>query len=179
MKPKETLARSDVFLAKRNLALEAIVVGGAALGLLDVISRETRDCDILHPKLSKESRDDAAEFAAQVRAQGDALADDWLNNGPISLAEVLPEGWRDRVQTAFEGRAVRLFALGRTDMLRSKLFALCDRAIDLQDCIALAPNHEELKVVAPWVEAQDANVDWPAHVRATLDDLQRRLGRGV
>ncbi len=52
MKPKETLARFDTFLAKRGLALEAIVVGGAALGLLDVISRETRDCDILHPKLS-------------------------------------------------------------------------------------------------------------------------------
>ena len=161
------------------------MIGGAALGLLDVISRETRDCDILHPELSKEIRDAAAEFAAQVCARGDALADDWLNrlnSGPISLGEVLPEGWRDRVQTAFgafEKRAVRLFALGRTDMLRSKLFALCDRGIDLQDCIALAPNHEELKVVTPWVEAQDANVDWPAHVRDTLEDLRRRLGRGV
>lgn len=52
--------------------------------------------------------------------------------------------------------------------------------IDLQDCVALAPNHEELKVVvAPWIEAPDANVDWPAPVRATLEDLQRRLGRGV
>ena len=88
MKPKKTLARFDPFLAKRGLVLEAVVVGGAALGLLDVISRETRDCDILHPELSEEIRDAAAEFAAQVRARGDALADDWLNRlnrGPISL----------------------------------------------------------------------------------------------
>lgn len=34
MKPKETLARF-AFLAKRGLALEAVVVGGAALGLLE------------------------------------------------------------------------------------------------------------------------------------------------
>ena len=104
MKPKETLARFDAFLAKHGLPFEAIAVGGAALGLLDVISRETRDCDILHPELSKEIRDAAAEFAA---------------------------------------------------------------------------HHEELKLVTPWVEAQDANIDRPAHVRATFEDLQRRLGRGV
>ncbi len=179
MKSKETLARFDVFLAERGLVFEAIVVGGAALGLLGVITRETRDCDVLHPELSQEIRDVATEFAVQLRQQGDALADNWLNNGPMSLAEVLPAGWKERVELAFEGRALRLQALGRIDMLRSKLFALCDRGIDLPDCIALAPNQEELNFVTPWVEAQDANVDWPAHVRATLEDLQRRLGRGV
>ena len=46
MKPKETLERFDAFLAKHGLTLEAIVIGGAALGLLDVISRETRDCEL-------------------------------------------------------------------------------------------------------------------------------------
>jgi len=34
-------------------------------------------------------------------------------------------------------------------------------------------------LVGPWVEVQDANADWPAHVRATLEDLQQRLDRGV
>jgi len=37
----------------------------------------------------------------------------------------------------------------------------------------------ELEEVAPWLEAQDANPDWPAHSRATLDDLRRRLGHGL
>jgi hypothetical protein len=30
--------------------------------------------------------------------------------------------------------------------------------------------------VLPWWEQQDANPDWPAHVRVTLTDLGKRLG---
>ena len=84
------MAGFDVFAEKRGLALEAIVVGGAALGLLDVIARETRDCDVLHPELSEEIIAAAAEFAAEIRARGGTLADDWLNNGPISLHACCP-----------------------------------------------------------------------------------------
>jgi hypothetical protein len=29
------------------------------------------------------------------------------------------------------------------------------------------------------LEQQDANPDWPAHVRATLADVARRLGHGL
>ena len=38
------------------------------------------------------------------------------------------------------------------------------------------PSFSEVK---PWLEDQDANPDWPAHVRATLDDLLTRLDHGV
>ncbi len=107
------------------------------------------------------------------------MADDWLNNGPMQLGDVLPLGWRDRVERIFEGRALVLSTLGRADLLKSKLFALCDRGTDLPDCVALAPTREELQVALPWLELQDGNVDWPAHVRATLDELSRRLGHGV
>jgi hypothetical protein len=31
----------------------------------------------------------------------------------------------------------------------------------------------------PWLEQQDGNEQWPAHVRATVADLARRLGHGV
>ncbi len=61
----------------------------------------------------------------------------------------------------------------------SKLFALCDRGIDLQDCVALAPSAAELLEILPWLEKQDANPEWPAHVRVTLDDLQGRLAHGL
>jgi hypothetical protein len=30
-----------------------------------------------------------------------------------------------------------------------------------------------------WIAPQDLNPDWPRHVRATLQDLARRLGHGV
>ena len=49
MCPRETLQAFDRLLAQRGLRLDAIVVGGAALNLLGVISLETKDWDILHP----------------------------------------------------------------------------------------------------------------------------------
>ncbi|MDD5306950.1 MAG: DUF6036 family nucleotidyltransferase [Deltaproteobacteria bacterium] len=179
MRPKETITAFDAFLSERGLVLDAVVIGGTALGLLGVVSRQTRDCDILHPQLPPEISAAAREFAHLRRRQGDVLQDAWLNNGPLSLTDVLPAGWMQRLQLAYEGDAITLRCLGRLDLLRSKLFALCDRGIDLADCLALAPKPAELVEIAPWLEAQDANPDWPAHTRATLGDLCRRLGHGV
>jgi hypothetical protein len=132
-----------------------------------------------HAKASAQTIVEAGRaFATARRLNGEALDDDWLNNGPSSLVPLLPEGWRDRTVVAFARRAVTLRALGRDDMLKTKLFDLCDRSTDLGDCLALRPTPEELRAARPWVEQQDANPEWPAHVRATLDDLARRLGHG-
>jgi hypothetical protein len=56
------------------------------------------------------------------------------------------------LQTVFSGAAITLRCLGREDLLRSKLSALCDRGIDLGDCVALAPTAGELRTIAPWLE---------------------------
>jgi hypothetical protein len=95
------------------------------------------------------------------------------------LAEALPAGWIKRVHIVFSGRAITLQCLGRSDLLMSKVFALCDRGIDLQDCLALAPTIEELDQITAWLERQDANPGWPEHVRATITDLKERLDRGI
>lgn len=92
MKPAETIARFDAFLSGEGLRMEAIIVGGAALGLLGVISRETRDCDVLEPTLSEEVLAASRRFAALIRSEGGVLRDDWLNNGPASLGSALPAG---------------------------------------------------------------------------------------
>lgn len=179
MKPVPTLRRFDQLLASRGLRLDAVVVGGSALALLGITSRQTRDCDILFPQLPDEIQEAARAFAAQERDREDFLADDWLNNGPESLARDLPEGWLERTHVVFRGDALTLSSLHRMDLLRSKLFALCDRGIDRQDCVALAPTAEELAEIRPWLEERDANPDWPTHVRATLDDLRGTLRHGV
>lgn len=179
MNPKETIERFDRFLEAQGLGLEAVVIGGVAMALLDVTSRQTKDCDVLLPSVPPEVAEAARRFAQQERAAGNPLDDRWLNNGPASLADVLPSGWASRVRPLFEGRALRLLTLGRIDFLRSKLFALCDRALDLQDCIALRPEEHELDEILPWLVLQDANPAWPDHVRATIADLRRRLDHGV
>ena len=102
-----------------------------------------------------------------------------MNNGPSSLTDALPEGWRERLQLLYRGQAITLWTLGRPELLKSKLFALCDRGTDLSDCLALQPAAEELKVASPRLEIQDLHPEWPRHVQAILEDLDLRLGRGV
>ncbi len=51
MRPQATIEAFDLQLKERALRLEATVVGGAALVLLGITNRQTRDVDILHPEL--------------------------------------------------------------------------------------------------------------------------------
>lgn len=176
MDPKETIPRFDAFLSRRGLSFEAVVIGGTALALLGVISRRTRDCDVLYPAIPEAIGEAAAAFSRQA---GRALDPEWFNEGPRQVAETLPPGWEQRLQVVFEGRALTLRTLGRIDLLRTKVFALCDRAVDLGDCIALAPSSEELAEITQWLLPQDANPGWPGHVREVVADLGRRLGHGV
>lgn len=179
MLPRPTIEAFDLHLAALELRLEAVVIGGSALALLGLTTRPTRDFDILAPKLPAAIAEAARAFARAQRCLGVELIDDWLNNGPMQLGEVLPAGWQLRLQRAFEGRALVLRTLGRADLPKTKIFALCDRGTDLSDCVALAPTAGELDEAMPWLAEQDGNTAWPAHVRATLADLARRLGHGV
>lgn len=92
MKPTETIQLFDAFLLARELSLEAVVVGGTALALLGVISRQTRDCDVIYPELPDEIRRAARAFAAERRAANNYIADDWLALAPSSdeLEEIRP-----------------------------------------------------------------------------------------
>jgi len=179
MLPRETIRLFDAYLLERDLELTAVLVGGAALALLGITDRQTRDCDILQPELPVAIANAAVVFAESRRAVGDELANDWLNNGPSQLCDVLPADWPARIHLVFEGQALTLSVLGRPDLLKTKLFALCDRATDLPDCEALAPTATELAEAEPWVAKQDGHPGWPDHVRTTLADLARRLGHGV
>ena len=179
MKPTEIIPLFDTFMLERNLVLEAVLVGGAALALLGIIARETRDRDIIEPDLPLPILEAAKAFATELSGAGVVLHEDWLNNGPSQLGLLLPEGWRTRLQAVYVGRAIRLWAPGCSDFLLTKLFALCDRGLDLGDCVALRPTLEEPGEAAAWVVRQDANPEWPAHVQATLEDLGTRCGHGL
>src|SRR5436309_14174779 len=148
----EILELFDEHLAKKVLRLDSLVIVRAALKLLGIVSRYTKDCDILYPEISKEVHESARAFAAELRNKGETLQDDWLNNGPASLLDQLRSQWDERLQTVFVGTAIHLRCLGKGDLLCVKLFALCDRGIDFGDCLALAPTAEELKDTGTWIE---------------------------
>ena len=64
---KSTLLAFDQYLAERRLQFHAVVIGGAALNLLGVVSRLTKDCDILHPEIPNEIAEASRGFAIKVR----------------------------------------------------------------------------------------------------------------
>jgi hypothetical protein len=179
METKPILAMFDAELERAGCAFEAVVIGATALVLLGIIHRRTRDVDVLSPDIPDDVRAVALATAAAARAQGLVLGDDWLNNGPKDLQDILPAGWRARLVRLREGRALSLWTLGRADLLKTKLFAHCDRGSDRLDCLALRPSAQELREAMPWVQAQDAHPGWPDHVRATLAALGEELGHGV
>jgi hypothetical protein len=179
MDVKTTLAQFDAFLENRGLDFDAVIIGGAALALLGIISRQTRDCDVMEPLIPIEIQDAVKEFAISVRQSGEFLQDNWLNHEPSSLSKLLPQGWQNNLQLIFKGKSLTLHTLGRQDLIRTKLFALCDRGTDLLDCIALKPSIEEIEEAIHWVLEQDTNPDWPRHVSSVLGDLGARLGYGI
>lgn len=89
MNTRETLNLFDQYLSIRGLRFEAVAIGGAALNLLGAVSRPTKDCDILSPEIPEEIGEASRAFAVEIRTQGEVFRDDWLNNGPASLADQL------------------------------------------------------------------------------------------
>lgn len=171
---KTVIEAFDQFLAQNDLQFHAIIIGGAALIAMGITNRTTEDVDCLSPKIPDEIKQASRNFAKEY--PDFELIDNWLNNGPISLVDDLPEGWHERLVSVYTGQSIVLQTLGRIDLLRTKLFALCDRQEDLPDCIALAPTAEELSVCLPWVVDRDGNPLWPGHVRNTFISLAERIG---
>ena len=60
---KDVLARFDSFLEKRELQFEAIIIGGAALVVMDIISRFTKDVDCLDPNIPEGIKIASVDFA--------------------------------------------------------------------------------------------------------------------
>lgn len=172
---KTIVAEFDKFLATKGLVFDAIIIGGAALNILDITDRKTKDVDCLDPEIPEEIKAASQKFAQQ---RGDlALDADWLNNGPKTLKTDLPKGWRNRTQVLFVGKAIRFEVLGRADFLKSKLFAYCDRTSpDFEDLKSIKPTAIELAESIAWVKERDAHLGWPAHVEKAFEVLKMALG---
>lgn len=176
MNPIEIVQKFDQYLHQNNLKFEAIVIGGAALSILGIISRQTQDVDVLDPEIPSEITLAAKAFAKIEGIKDTSLNENWLNHGPESLRKYLRPNWRMRQQPLFKGDAITFTTLGRIDLLGTKVLAYCDRGTDLKDCIDLKPNREELIEILPWVEQYDLNPDWPKYVQGQVKELAKRLG---
>lgn len=179
MKPVEIIEKFDKFLFERKMNFEAIVIGGSALSIMGVISRETHDVDILDPKIPESIIQLSKEFASKELISNTPLKENWLNNGPDSLKGFLRPNWYLRTQVIYTGKAIKFSTLDRLDLIGTKLLAYCDRGTDLKDCIDLSPSLTEISEILPWVKGYDTNPDWPEYVQRRIDYLIERLGDGI
>lgn len=164
----------DAELSRAKQKRELVICGGAALIALGIVSRETRDVDVLIPEL-----DALLEEAAKKIAPSFQLKKGWLNNGPRDLIKDLPKNWQTDCTKVFEGKSLRVLSIGRADLIRSKLYAACDRPEHLSDLIALKPTQSELAEAETWTLERDASDIWPQIVSECAATLRRKLGYGT
>jgi hypothetical protein len=150
-------------LARRGESHALAVVGGSALLALGLISRATRDVDVLaviedEKLVSAEPLPAALVTAAQTVARDFGLSDDWLNSGPTSLLVLgLPTGFYERAQRRAYGPGLEIIFASRVDQIHLKLYATVDQGPGkhLRDLESLQPTEQELLDAARWSRSHD------------------------
>ena len=154
-------------------------MGGSSLLLLGLISRPTRDLDIVAlveggqyvPAANlPEPLVEAARDVGEVLGIGA----DWLNTGPASLLDFgLPEGFAERAEVRSFG-ALTLHIASRTDQISLKLYAAVDQgpwSRHFDDLRALRPSPDELRVAAAWARTHDPSLPFRDELRSALRQL--------
>jgi hypothetical protein len=157
-----------------------VVIGGSALIALGIVSRTTKDMDIMagvdpwRGLVDPRPLSQALLRAAGKVAQELQLDTHWLNTGPADQIQAgLPVGFLSRLTRRDYGPYLTIFYPDRFDLIHLKLFAVIDQGPGrhVSDLKALQPTEDELLLSARWVLTQDAGDVFPQIVRNTLTSL--------
>lgn len=182
-----TLERADELLralseqlAAAGQRYELAVGGGAALLALGVISRPTRDVDLLAlrvgDQLVKADPLPADLVVARNRVSRDfGVPETWLNASASSLLDLgLPDGFIDHLETKGYGEALTVHFASRLDQIHFKLYALADQGPGKHesDLRSLEPTRDELIRAARWTRTHDPSPGF----KQSLEQVLRHLG---
>jgi hypothetical protein len=143
---------------------DLIVIGGSALLALHLVSRPTRDIDVV--ALAGETGPIEAVplpqplVEARNRVARDfSVPEDWLNSqaGHDMIRLGLPKGFFERLTRRDYGPALTVRWASRFDLIHFKLHAAVDRGggRHLADLEALQPTPEELIAAGRWARTHD------------------------
>lgn len=163
-----TILESSLCLLAQLIPLELpqhyVVCGGSSLIALELVSRSTKDVEVLAVvkdgvlRTARPLPDVVLEAAAKVAAELDLPAD-WINPGPSdeSLFRLgLPQGLAARLVTREFGPTLKIGFISRFDQIHLKLHAATDQGgRHLQDLLHLAPSREEALTAARWTREHD------------------------
>jgi len=168
--------------------LSLIVCGGSSLIIGGLISRITKDVDVIaigyqetHGKLTiKEAKPfpEILEKLVEEVSQDLGLVKDWLNAGPSELMKIgLPVGYLERSKKMKCSNVLDVYFLGRYDQIHLKVFAAVDSGPGrhVEDLLALKPSEQEMESAARWTMRQDPSEGF----RQLLKDMMRKLKYGT
>ncbi len=168
---KKIIPAFDEFLSTQGLWFEAIAIGGSALSIMGIINRTTQDLDLLSFPIPP-----AIATASKVFAIHHGIQNNWLNTGPIDLIRSFPDNWRENLVPLYSGKSLVLKTLERQLFINVKFWAMCDRARDIDDLLAMAPSSLELNKAVEWVSPLDGNPNWSQFVNSNAKKLGSLLG---
>ena len=159
-------------LHAEGLRFAIAVIGGAALQLLGVVQRATRDVDVV-------ALGDPPDAKRPLTQQWPGLDSNWLNLGPaLQWKQGLPPGFEDRLQWR-RYHSLTVGIADRRDLIAFKLYAAADStgpsSVHYQDLIALEPCTEEIDWAAEWVRAQDVATEFHAVLSQVVDHVKHGL----
>jgi Nucleotidyltransferase of unknown function (DUF6036) len=163
-------------LAAQGARLELVVIGGSALLAIGLITRPTRDVDVVaflsDGVLVPPRPLPPALVAARDRVSRDfGLPEDWLNAAPADLLEFgLPEGFVERLEVHEYGPALAVHFASRFDQIHLKLYAMVDQGAGKHeaDLRVLEPTRDELSAAAHWTRSHDPSEGFREQLVAAL-----------
>jgi hypothetical protein len=145
-----------------------VVCGGSALAATGLVTRTTKDVDIVAMMDDEGVLLDPAPLPqALVRSAREValdlgLQEDWLNNGPSSddgglFRLGLPKGFVERLSWVTIGERLRVGFISRYDQIHFKLYAAVDQSgsYHAEDLRELNPTDAELLDAAGWTRSHD------------------------
>lgn len=145
-----------------------VICGGSALVAAGLLSRATRDVDVVALAddsgnlIDPEPLPQALVLAVHQVAADLNLPVNWLNNGPSSgdggiFRLGLPAGFAGRVQWKRVGSRLSIGLISRYDQIHFKLYAAVDRCggYHAQDLRDLDPCVDEMVAAAAWARSHD------------------------
>lgn len=163
-------------LSDRKLHYEVVVVGGGGLLLLGLITRPTRDLDLV-ALVDKgdfvSARSLPKPLIEAINEVGIALklGKNWINTGPADLFSMgLPPGFSTRMDTQQYG-GLTLHLAGRFDQICFKLYASVDQgphSKHFADLKSLKPTQNELNIAAKWCKTHDVSEEFAKNLSEAL-----------
>ncbi len=168
-------------------AFHLVVCGGTALVAMGLVTRATRDVDIVALRNPSGELVDPAPLPEPLLAAAKDVGDDlglpkdWLNNGPSQgdgglFRMGLPIGFKERLTPRSYGSHLSISFISRFDQIHFKLYASADQpgSYHVADLHALAPTDNELLAAARWARTHDPSEGY----RSALVDLLEGTRRG-